>query len=181
MLGLGRLPRSPSSNGTPKTLVASFTGASFANDWGPGNLTVTASAYDGPSGMLNTTKVQETAVDGFHSLDSVGFAVTQDLVYTAEVIVAGDGVAALYIAAFDGVTHAAIVNLTTGVCTVPFGGATASARLLDNGYWKVSVVFPASATTTANFTLYTCLADGTLSYLGNITHRIKLSSVIVTR
>lgn len=181
-LGLGKtMIRQSQQSGTPLTLVTKLAGLDFQDNCYHPELTVIANAVDGPSGHLNATKVAEKATTDIHYISTPGADVTSGEVYTVELIIAPGGTEALYVALYDGAQHSVNINLTTGVVVVPYGGATASVSLLTNGYYKLSIVFTASATATVSLDLYSFKADGTSSYLGDVTKSYSILSLIVTK
>ena len=116
--------------------------------WTKSNTTVSANAVTAPDGTLTADKLVEDTVNSPHRT------------YYQTVFIAGTYTYTVYLKAaertFAQVTHLAItpqpsviINLTTGALTNPINVSAYSATSVGNGWWRVSITYTATVTTTA--------------------------------
>ncbi len=150
--------------------------------WGNYGTTIADGAVAGPQVGSVAAKISEAAIDGTHSVETV-FDIVIGTRYRYVIVAApGVGLEDLYIATYDGVIHAVFVNLTTGICSIPYGNViSVTATDAGNGYKTIEMIFDATASVAANIAVYLSRPAGTLSYLGDVTKNFKLFSAAISK
>lgn len=169
------IPRLDYSNGTCPSLLVEpqrtntlFYSEQFDNAyWSKGNTSITVNAINSTSGILNADKLVENSANSNHIIEtllstSVGQPYTTSIYFKK-----GERNFAL-VGVYTNELKQVFVNLTTGAVTNTVGTILSSnVETLDNGWFRVSLTFTATASVYAfygisdNGTNFTYQGDGT--------------------
>jgi hypothetical protein len=167
------IPRLDYSNGTCPSLLVEpqrtntlFYSEQFDNAyWSKGNTSITVNAVNSPSGILNADKLVENSANSNHIVESLLFtSIGQP--YTASIYFKKSERNYAFVGVFTSEIKQVFVNLTTGAVTNTVGTILSSnVETLDNGWFRVSLTFTATA---AVYAFYGISDNGTnFSYQGD--------------
>lgn len=140
------------------------------NNWGnPQRLTTIANQTTSPEGVVNATKVNETAVSGTHMFD-YNFTATSGVAYTFSYFAKAAERTQCYLFGYtDGGVFSgqrAIFDLSNGTITSNVGNGIADIQPYSNGWYRVSLTLTSSATSTAGYWGIGLALNSATSYLG---------------
>ena len=140
------------------------------NNWGnPQRLTTIANQTTSPEGLVNATKVNETAVSGSHMFD-YNFSATSGVAYTFSYFAKAAERTQCYLFGYtDGGVFSgqrAIFDLSNGTITSNVGNGVADIKPYSNGWYRVSLTLTSTATSTAGYWGIGLALNSATSYLG---------------
>ncbi len=140
------------------------------NNWGnPQRLTTIANQTTSPEGVVNATKVNETAVSGTHMFD-YNFTATSGVAYTFSYFAKAAERTQCYLFGYtDGGVFSgqrAIFDLSNGTITSNVGNGIADIQPYSNGWYRVSLTLTSSATSIAGYWGIGLALNSATSYLG---------------
>ena len=140
------------------------------NNWGnPQRLTTIANQTTSPEGIVNATKVNETAVSGSHMFD-YNFSATSGVAYTFSYFAKAAERTQCYLFGYtDGGVFSgqrAIFDLSNGTITSNVGNGVADIKPYSNGWYRVSLTLTSTATSTAGYWGIGLALNSATSYLG---------------
>ena len=140
------------------------------NNWGnPQRLTTIANQTTSPEGVVNATKVNETAVSGSHMFD-YNFSATSGVSYTFSYFAKAAERTQCYLFGYtDGGVFSgqrAIFDLSNGTITSNVGNGIADIQPYSNGWYRVSLTLTSTATSSAGYWGIGLALNSATSYLG---------------
>ena len=140
------------------------------NNWGnPQRLTTIANQTTSPEGIVNATKVNETAVSGSHMFD-YNFSATSGVAYTFSYFAKAAERTQCYLFGYtDGGVFSgqrAVFNLSNGTITSNVGNGIADIQPYSNGWYRVSLTLTSTATSSAGYLGIGLALNSATSYLG---------------
>lgn len=136
--------------------------------WGRDAVTVAADADTAPDGTLTADRIVETATTAQHRVKQI-VSVTGGTRYVLSVFARSANRGLRVLAWNSGWSATAIVNLQTGAVTGASGSVLVAshAKAVGNGWYRVSLIFDATATDIMQIMFYLDNYGGSNSFLGD--------------
>jgi len=138
--------------------------------WGPVSSTVTTNAITAPDGATTADKISETTDANHHGFDQGSSVLTSGQPHSISIFLKKGTKDWIYMTAYTGYTAGswAFFNINTGtVGTVGADVTQSSVQDYGNGWYRVSMTVPASATTGTFRTTHVLGDNSAGGYLGN--------------